>query len=128
MLRDRVASAVITVNPAAARKRRENAAKDTRVELVPEASGNCQLAGRELPAAAALAAIENVNVRALELRRAGVPGGMDELRALAYLEKLGAVNPLDTIPAPGGDTESGPEGAPGSGPDENSDGGPGAPE
>src|ERR1700678_1178079 len=132
MLRDRVASAVITVNPAAARKRRENAAKHTRVELVREASGNCQLAGRELPAAAALAAIENVNARALELRRAGVPGGMDELRALAYLEKLGAVNPLDTIPAPDGDTESGPESgpesAPGSGPDENSDGGPCAPQ
>src|SRR6202522_2661971 len=129
MVRDRAAQAVITVNPEAARKRREKAAKDKRVELVPEASGNCQLAGRELPAAAALAAIENVNARALELRRAGVPGGMDELRALAFLEKLGAVNPLDTIPAPDGDTESGPEGAPGSGPEsENGDGGPCAPE
>src|ERR1700678_283478 len=129
MVRDRAAQAVITVNPEAARKRREKAAKDKRVELVPEASGNCQLAGRDLPAAAALTAIENVNARALELRRAGVPGGMDELRALAFLEKLGAVNPLDTIPAPDGDTESGPEGAPGSGPEsENGDGGPCAPE
>src|ERR1700691_1062363 len=130
MLRDRIAHAVITVNPAAARKRREKAAKDKRVELVPEASGNCQLAGRQLPAAAALAAIENVTIRALELRRAGVPGGMDELRALAFLEKLGAINPLDTIPAPDGDTESGPEsgpeGGPGSGPEsENSDDGDG---
>src|SRR6202522_17104 len=114
MVRDRVAQAVITVNPEAARKRREKAAKDKRVELVPEASGNCQLAGRELPAAAALAAIENVNARALELRRAGVPGGMDELRALAYLEKLGAVNPLDTIPAPETDPESGPDSRSGS--------------
>src|SRR6202522_1960121 len=99
MLRDRVARTVITVNPEAARKRREKAPKDTRVELVPEASGNCQLAGRELPAAAALAAIENVTIRARELRRAGVPGGMDELRALAYLEKLGAVDPVDNIPS-----------------------------
>src|ERR1700691_1529812 len=133
MVRDRAARAVITVNPEAARKRREKAAKDKRVELVPEASGNCQLAGRELPAAAALTAIENVTIRARELRRGGVPGGMDELRALAYLEKLGAVNPLDTIPAPESGSESspesGPEGAPGSGPEsENSDGGPGAPE
>src|ERR1700691_100211 len=122
MLRDRIAHAVITVNPAAARKRRENAAKDTRVELVPEASGNCQLAGRELPAAAALAAIENVNARALELRRAGVPGGMDELRALAYLEKLGAINPLDTIPAPESGSQGGPDSRSGSsedGPAEN---------
>src|ERR1700678_3432604 len=130
MLRDRVARTVITVNPEAARKRREKAAKDKRVELLPEAAANCQLAGRELPAAAALAAIENVNARALELRRAGVPGGMDELRALAYLEKLGAINPLDNIPAPEsgsqGGPESGPEGAPGSGPEsENSDDGDG---
>src|SRR6202522_4235366 len=107
MLRDRIAHAVITVNPAAARKRREKAAKDKRVELVPEASGNCQLAGRELPADAALAADQNVTIRALELRRAGVPGGMDELRALAYLEKLGAVNPLDNIPAPDSDPGKG---------------------
>jgi hypothetical protein len=127
MVRDRVAQAVITVNPEAARKRREKAEKDKRVELVPEASGNCQLAGRELPAAAALAAMENLNVRALELRRAGVPGGMDELRALAYLEKLGAANPLDTIPNRETDPEADPDsgqGAPESStdPDDGTDG------
>src|ERR1700691_1108776 len=121
MVRDRAAQAVITVNPAAARKRREKAAKDKRVELVPEASGNCQLAGRELPADAALAADQNVTIRALELRRAGVPGGMDELRALAFLEKLGAVNPLDTIPNPETDPEADPDSGQGAPEGENSD-------
>ena len=100
MIRDRIARAVIEVNPAAARQRREEAAKDTRVEMHPELSGNCQLAGRELPPAAALAATENLTARAVELRAAGVPGGMDALRALAYLEALGVLDPLDpTSPA-----------------------------
>src|ERR1700677_4500966 len=125
MVRDRAAQAVITVNPEAARKRREKAAKDKRVELVPEASGNCQLAGRELPPAAALAADQNVNARARELRRLGVPGGLDELRALAYLEMLGVLNPLDAIPGPGASPDVG-DGGNGDGPDRDG-GGPGGP-
>ena len=124
MIRDRIARAVIEVNPGAARRRREEAAKDKRVEVVPELSGNCQLAGRELPPAAVLAASENLTARALELRAAGVGGGMDELRALAYLQALGALNPLDYAAAgdPGG---AGPGSGPG-GPDGGTDGGPGS--
>ena len=95
MIRDRIARAVIEVNPGAARRRREEAAKDKRVEVVTEQSGNCQLAGRELPPAAVLAADENLTGRARQLRAAGVPGGMDELRALAYLEALGGLDPLE---------------------------------
>ncbi len=95
MIRDRIARAVITVNPKAAAKRREQAAKARRVEVLPEGSGNAMIAGRELPPAAVLAASENLNIRARELRAAGVPGGMDELRVLAYLEMLGALDPLD---------------------------------
>ena len=95
MIRDRIARAVIEVNPEAARRRREQAARDKRVEVLTEQSGNCQLAGRELPPAAVLAASENMTARALQLRAAGVPGGMDELRALAYLEALGGLDPLD---------------------------------
>ena len=118
MIRDRIARAVIEVNPGAARQRREQAARDKRVEVVPELSGNCQLAGRELPPAAVLAASENLTARALELRAAGVGGGMDELRALAYLQALGALNPLDCI---SGGPDGGTDGGPGSG----GDGGPG---
>ena len=107
MIRDRIARAVIEVNPGAARQRREAAAKDKRVEVITEQSGNCQLAGRELPPAAVLAANENLTARARELRAAGVPGGMDELRALAYLEALGGLDPLDYAGVPGG---TGPDG------------------
>ena len=128
MIRDRIARAVIEVNPDAARRRREEAARDKRVEIVTELSGNCQLAGRELPPAAVLAANENLTARALELRAAGVPGGMDELRALAYLEALGGLDPLDYAPA-GVPASAGPEGGPGGDPGgtgEGTEGGPGS--
>ena len=136
MIRDRIARAVIEVNPDAARKRRERAAQDKRVEVIPEHSGNCQIAGRELPPAAALAASQNLTARARELRQAGVSGGMDELRALAYLEKLGALNPLqgsdtDTPGPEAGGSGDGPDGGPGGngerGPDGPPPGGPGTP-
>ena len=52
------------------------AARDKRVEVVPELSGNCQLAGRELPPAAVLAASENMTARALRAARGRVSGGM----------------------------------------------------
>ena len=125
MIRDRIARAVIEVNPGAARRRREEAAKDKRVEIVTELSGNCQLAGRELPPAAVLAASENLTARALELRAAGIGGGMDELRALAYLQALGALDPLEYASAGGAGPEGGNPGGPG-GTGDGTDGGPGS--
>ena len=97
MIRDRIARAVIEVNPEAAVKRREQAAKQRRVEVLPEDSGNEMLAGRELPPAAVLAASQLLTARARELRKAGIAGGMDELRVQAYLEKLGVLDPLAAI-------------------------------
>jgi hypothetical protein len=112
MIRDRIARAVIEVNPEAAIRRREDAAKKRRVEIVPEDSGNTMIAGRELPPAAALAANQMLTARARELRKAGIEGGMDELRVLAYLEKLGVLNPLagGQQNGPGGGTDGGPAG------------------
>ena len=103
MIRDRIARAVIKVNAKAAAKRREDAAKTRRIEVLPEGSGNAMIAGRELPPAAVLAASENLNIRARELRAAGLPGDMDELRVLAYLEMLGALDPLDAAATPAAD-------------------------
>jgi hypothetical protein len=122
MVRDRIARAVIEVNPEAAIRRREKAARQRRVEVVPEDSGNTMIAGRELPPAAALAASANLTARARQLRKAGIDGGMDELRVLAYLEKLGVMNPLENSQAgtgpdrkggdgQGGDTDNGHGGA-----------------
>jgi hypothetical protein len=82
-LRDRVARAVIEVNPQAAVRRREQAARQRRVEVRAEDSGNAQIAGRELPPAAALAASQLLTARARQLRKAGLDGGMDLLTELA---------------------------------------------
>jgi hypothetical protein len=97
-LRDRLARAIIEVNPQAAIRRREEAARTRRVEVRAEDSGNAMIAGRELPPAAVLAASQLLTARARQLRKAGLTGGMDELRVLAYLEKLGVLDPLRAEP------------------------------
>jgi Domain of unknown function (DUF222) len=105
MIRDRIGCAVIAVNPGAARKRREEAQKNGRVEVFPELSGNTHISGRELPPALALLADQNIDARARHFRAAGVPGDMDRLRLLAYLEMLGC-----GTPHPGGSGDSGNDG------------------
>jgi Domain of unknown function (DUF222) len=55
-LRSAIARAVMEVAPEKAKKRREQAARDARVERWAEESGNAALAGRELPPAQVLAA------------------------------------------------------------------------
>ena len=48
-LRSAISRAVMQVNPEKARKRREHAAKQARVQRWAEPSGNAGLTGRELP-------------------------------------------------------------------------------
>src|ERR1700691_1119830 len=96
MIRDRIGCAVIAVNPDAARKRREDAERNGRVEIFPELSGNTHISGRELPPALAPAA------------SSAPPGDMDRLRTLAYLEMLGAGTPHPASPpGPGAGTAAG---------------------
>jgi hypothetical protein len=87
-LRAAIARAVMDVAPAKARARREAAQKDARVQRWAEDSGNAALMGRELPPAEVLAADQRITAWAHELRRAGLEGSMDELRARAYLDLL----------------------------------------
>ena len=94
-LRAAIARAVIEVAPEKARKRREDAARDARVERWPEDSGNAALAGRELPPAEVLAADQRITWWARQLKAAGLEGSMDELRARAFLDLL-----LDTDSRP----------------------------
>ena len=97
-LRAAVGRAVMEVNPEKARKRREHMARRTRVERWAEDSGNAGLAGRELPPAEVLAADQRVTAWARQLRQAGLDGGMDALRARAYLDILLGI---DSRPHPG---------------------------
>jgi hypothetical protein len=87
-LRAAIKRAVMQIAPDKARKRREHMAKRTRVERWAEDSGNAGLAGRELPPAEVLAADQRVTAWARQLRKAGLEGGMDALRARAFMDLL----------------------------------------
>ncbi len=119
-LRSAIARAVMQVAPDKARKRREEAAKDARVERWAEDSGNAALVGRELPPAEVLAADQRVTWWAHQLKKAGLDGTMDELRARAYLDLLLGMDSRPS-PTPGGGPDSredpGDGGAGGGGPD-----------
>ena len=56
------------------------------MERWAEDSGNAALMGRELPPDEVLAADQRITAWAQELRKAGLEGGMDELRARAFLD------------------------------------------
>jgi hypothetical protein len=116
-LREAIARAVMDVAPAKARKRREAAQKDARVQRWAEDSGNAALMGRELPPAEVLAADQRITAWAHELRRAGLEGGMDELRARAYLDLLLGKDSRPAVQGDGGTSGGGgTDGPGGSGP------------
>jgi Domain of unknown function (DUF222) len=111
-LRAAIARAVMEAAPDKARQRRETAARFARVERWAEDTGNAALMGRELPPDEVLAADQRICWWAGELRKAGLEGGMDELRARAFLDLL-----LGKDSRPHGETTAG-RGRPGSaGPD-----------
>src|SRR6202012_2618983 len=87
-LRAALARAVITIDPAAAARRREEALKDPRVRRWREDAGTAALAGYSLPPTDVLAADQRLTDRARALRHAGLTGSLEELRARAYLDLL----------------------------------------
>jgi len=100
-LRDVLHRAVLAHDPEAARKRREKAQKDARVECWPENRGTAALAGRDLPPADVLAADKHIDALARELKKAGTPGTLEQLRARVFLALLTS-QPLYTL-LPGND-------------------------
>ena len=119
-LRALVRRAVLSADPKAARRRKEKALRDARVEMFPETGGTAALAGRDLPPAAVLAADKHLTALAQAMKAAGQPGTLDILRAWAYLHLLSG-KPAATLlhtaqhhpaPAAPGDPTPG-DGAPG---------------
>jgi hypothetical protein len=84
---------VLTVDPAAVRRRAAKAREDARVEAWSESSGNGALAGRELPSADAIAADRRISAIARALQEAGAAGTMDQLRAAAFVALLTGRDP-----------------------------------
>ena len=99
-LRAAIRRAVFTADPAAARKQRERAAKEARVEVWSEHSGTAALAGRDLPPADVLAADRRIDALARQLKAAGIPGSLDQLRARAYTALL-LGRPMPGLAQPG---------------------------
>ena len=80
--------AVLSADPEAARRRREDAEREARVEHWADPEGTATLAGRGLPPAAALTASTRLTQIATAWKKHGAQGGMDLLRAHAYLALL----------------------------------------
>jgi Domain of unknown function (DUF222) len=112
---------VLELDPESAQRRKEAARRDTHVRVFREYSGNAGMIARELPPDEVLASWQHVEQRALDLRAAGVPGTLQELRVRSYLDLLQERDsrqvPTDTPgtsqrdgAAPGGCTDPGPDG------------------
>jgi hypothetical protein len=114
-LRAAIARAVMEVAPEKAKKRRQTAAKFARVERWAEDSGNAALMGRELPPDEVLACDQRICWWACELRKAGLEGGADELRARAYLDLLLGKDSRPRQDSTGSTTDGEQDAGPGSG-------------
>jgi hypothetical protein len=77
---------VLTLDPEAVRKQKEAAKRDTHVRPFRERSGHAGMVARELPSDEVLASWQHIEQRALDLRAAGIPGTLQELRVRAYLD------------------------------------------
>ena len=123
---------VLELDPESAERRKEAAKQDAHVRRFREDSGNGGMVARELPPDEVLASWQHVEQRALDLRAAGMPGTLQELRVQAYLDLLQErdsrsflAGPDDTG-EPGGPQDNGGggggPGGPGSGPAGSPDG------
>jgi hypothetical protein len=101
-LRALVRRAVLSADPATARKRKEAALQDARVEAFTEHAGTAGLSGRDLCPVDVLAADKYLTALAQAMKAAGITGTTDVLRAHAYLHLLSG-QPASTLldPAPG---------------------------
>jgi uncharacterized protein DUF222 len=111
---------VLRLDPDAARRRKEAARKEAHVRQFREDSGNAGMVARELPCDEVLASWQHVDQRARDLRAAGMPGTLRELRVRAYLDLL---QERDSRAGPAG--PSGPPDGNGNGDGGDSSGGPG---
>ena len=79
---------VLELDPESAERRKETAKQDAHVRRFREESGNAGMVAHELPPDEVLASWQHVEQRALDLRAAGMPGTLQELRVRGYLDLL----------------------------------------
>jgi hypothetical protein len=111
------------LNPEGVRARQEHARRTRqRVEVRREDSGNASVAGREMDPGEALASKAYLHALALRLRRAGLPGTLDQLRLAVFGDLTSGRDPMDRLarpaagPAPAGSAGPGSAGPGSAGP------------
>jgi hypothetical protein len=87
-LRDFARRQVMRLDPAAAERRKDRARQDAHVRVWQEDSGNAGLSARQMPAAEAVIAWQNIERRALDLHAAGAEGTAGQLQVRAALDFL----------------------------------------
>ncbi|HEY3906986.1 MAG TPA: DUF222 domain-containing protein, partial [Streptosporangiaceae bacterium] len=97
-LRASLRRAVITADPDGAERRREQAERQAKVVLYPDAEGTASLSGQKLPGIRAAAAFARITALARALKAAGSDGGIDLLRSKVLLGLL--LGTLPYIPPP----------------------------
>jgi hypothetical protein len=97
-LRAALTRAVLSWDPEAAQRRREQARRDACVQTWPEPSGNAALAGRELEPGDAITASTRLTALARWLKKHGASGSIDQLRAAAYIALLTGRPVTDLLP------------------------------
>jgi hypothetical protein len=102
-----ISRAVINADPEAAAKRRKRAEReDARVRFFREEAGTCGLGGYALPADDAFLANQALCARARAYRAWGIPGTMEHLRVMAFIDLLAGRDARTcyprTAPAPRG--------------------------
>ena len=108
--------AVMSVDPAAAERRRKEAERHSRVELTGDDAGTAALYGRLLPAAQASTAWARISTIANTLQSRGAGGGIDLLRAQVFIGLLlGTLPQPPDVPGPGDPSPPGSAEDPGNG-------------
>ena len=113
---------VLKLDPEYAQRRKDETRKYAHVRRFREDSGNAGMVAHELPPDEVLASMQHVEQRALDLRAAGIPGTLQELRVRAYLDLL---QERDSRAAPADPRAAGPPS--GDNGDNSGPGGPGGP-
>ena len=90
---------VLKLDPDYAKLRKDEDRKYAHVRRFRENSGNAGMVAHEMPPDEVLASWQHVEQRALDLRAAGMPGTLQELRVRSYLDLL---QERDSRDAPGG--------------------------
>ena len=101
LLGRRAARLEMKLDPEGVQRREDEARADgQRVEARREASGNSCLSGRELAIEDALASMAFIDAPRPTLRRGGLPGTLQELRALVFNDRTQGRDPWTGSPAP----------------------------